>query len=218
MLWYEMGDISMLRHINPGHILCVDIETTGLDPRQDEVLQLSIVDATERVVLNEYYAPARLRSWPRAQRIHGIPPERVWGLPSLGEKAKEITLTLSEAELLVGYNLTFDLRFITNAGVRINRCPHFDVMKEAAPVFGRWSAAKKSYCWCGLKECASLFEVVLHGHDARSDALAAVQCFNVMVGRSGSGDNWGQRGYLDAVASHGHAGGSRRGRGAYGAK
>lgn len=56
------------------------------------------------MILNEYYAPARLRSWPRAQRIHGIPPERVWGLPSLGEKAKEITLALSEAELLVGYN------------------------------------------------------------------------------------------------------------------
>lgn len=35
-LWYRTGDIGALHELARDKVVCVDVETTGLDPRVDE--------------------------------------------------------------------------------------------------------------------------------------------------------------------------------------
>lgn len=61
--------------------LFVDCETTGLKPGTDEVLSISVIDQTGRLVFNSLIRPERRKKWVDAQNIHHISPEMVnlWG-------------------------------------------------------------------------------------------------------------------------------------------
>ena len=86
MLWYEGGDISRILAMPRRGIICIDVETTGLcADRGDEILQLGIVDATGATLLSGYVRPTHRKTWPAAQRVHGITPETVRGAPAMGD-------------------------------------------------------------------------------------------------------------------------------------
>lgn len=51
--------------------ICLDTETTGLNPSFDEILQLSIIDSdTDEVLFYEYFKPAYTVCWEEAQALH----------------------------------------------------------------------------------------------------------------------------------------------------
>ncbi|WP_072369874.1 3'-5' exonuclease [Thermophilibacter mediterraneus] len=202
-LWYRTGDVSWVRGLSRRAVVCLDVETTGLDPRRDEVLQLAVVRGDGEVLVSQLLRPARVRAWPAAQRVHGIAPEAVRGCPTLGSIASEVTGELARADLVVGYNVAFDLSFLREAGIGAGRARVFDVMREHAPVEGRWNAARGSYSWVPLEACAARYGCHLRAHDALEDARATLRCFWEMVGRGAEGDapSHGSA-YLDVVARH----------------
>ena len=53
-------------------LLVLDAETTGLKPRRDEVLSLTILDGHGAVLLDERFGTTRHRRWDEAQTVHGI--------------------------------------------------------------------------------------------------------------------------------------------------
>jgi DNA polymerase III epsilon subunit-like protein len=55
--------------------LYLDLETTGLDQQQDEILEIGLLDDDGRVVLHSLVRPERHGLG--AQAIHGIRPEDV---------------------------------------------------------------------------------------------------------------------------------------------
>ena len=187
MLWYEGGDISRILAMPRRGIICIDVETTGLcADRGDEILQLGIVDAAGATLLSGYVRPTHRKTWPAAQRVHGITPETVRGAPAMGDLLPKVDAALSRAELLVGYNLPFDMGFMRAAGARIPRCPRFDVMREFAPVVGSRRRSSGAYAWVPLATCARHYSVRLHAHDAFADACATMLCFQRMLEDDGS--------------------------------
>ena len=50
----------------------LDLETTGLDPRTDEILEIGILDDAGRVLLDSLVRPERHRRWPGAEAIQGV--------------------------------------------------------------------------------------------------------------------------------------------------
>lgn len=68
----------------PRQLLVLDTETTGLNPRRDEVLSLSIIDGEGQAILDERFAATRHRRWDAAQAVHGISPSDVAGLDPPG--------------------------------------------------------------------------------------------------------------------------------------
>lgn len=58
-----------------------DTETTGLNPREDEIIQISIIDGLGNVLINELVHPYWKKSWSEAARVNGITPDRVANAP-----------------------------------------------------------------------------------------------------------------------------------------
>lgn len=172
--------------IEPEHLLVLDTETTGLDPRRDEVLSLSIVDGEGRVLLDERFGATRHRRWDAAQAVHGIAPTDVKGLEPLRARRLDISQTLSAAQFLVGYNLTFDLAFLSSAGVDVPRgVPHLDVMREFARVHGLRSRAHPHGRWVSLADCARHYGLTFEPHSSLADAQATLLCFKQLCEETG---------------------------------
>ena len=99
----------------------------------------------------------------------------------------------SRARVLVAYNLEFDLEFLEAAGVRVPVCPRFDVMKEFAPVAGKWDERHGDWRWVKLGQCAGHYGYRFEAHDALEDARVTLHCFNAMLSDDAPG------GYLSLV-------------------
>jgi DNA polymerase III epsilon subunit-like protein len=56
-----------LENPRPVRTVFLDLETTGLDPRTDEIVEIGILDEDGRVLLDTLVRPVRHRSWPDAQ-------------------------------------------------------------------------------------------------------------------------------------------------------
>ena len=211
-LWYRAGDISALRELSRDRVVCLDVETTGLDPRSDEVLQIALVRGDGEVSLSRYVRPEHHSSWPLAQRTHGISPSRVEDSPSLAFLKPEIEEFFEGIDLIVGYNVAFDLSFLQTAGISFGNASVFDVSWSFAPVAGRWDADRRRYAWVSLACCAKYYGVPLRAHDALGDARATLGCFWAMIGRDFERNRpRSSRSYLDVVARYSQA--KARGRG-----
>ena len=202
-LWYRTGDISVLRELSLDRVVCLDVETTGLDLRSDEVLQIALVRGDGEVLLSRYVRPEHHSSWPLAQRTHGISPSMVEGRPSLVSLKPEIEKVFEDVDLIVGYNVAFDLLFLQSAGISFGNASVFDVMREFAPVAGRWDADRQRYAWVSLAYCAKFYGVPLRAHDALGDAQATLGCFWAMIERDSTRNRpISSRSYLDVVARY----------------
>jgi DNA polymerase-3 subunit epsilon len=120
-------------------IVVFDSETTGTDRTRDQVIELCVQHGLEDS------APSRV--WrikpsvpihPGAQAVHGISMDQLEGCPSFAEVADEITAIFAEAEIIVGYNLTFDIDMLQAEYGRIGK-PLIDfASKKIIDAFRLW--------------------------------------------------------------------------------
>ena len=64
----------------------IDFETTGIDPQQDEIIQVAVLAGDGQVLLNELCRPEHTAAWPGAQRVNGISPQMVADKPSFAHR------------------------------------------------------------------------------------------------------------------------------------
>lgn len=97
-----------------------DTETTGTDTAKDQIIELC--------VQRGFGDAAQSTTWrflpdvpidPGAELVHGISMEDLAGEPRFAERADEVRGLLSEAKVLVGYNLRFDLEMVQ---AELRRC------------------------------------------------------------------------------------------------
>lgn len=69
------GGVSSLLEISPSRVVCLDAETTGINSRTDEVLQVALLRGDGEKLMNQYVRPMNVQRWDRVQRIHGITPD-----------------------------------------------------------------------------------------------------------------------------------------------
>jgi len=107
-----------------GNVIVFDIETTGFSPAKgEEILQISIVDKDTETLYDSFVHPIEKRSWVPAMRIHGITPKMVSNAPYPSEVADKIRGFFESADVIVGHNVEFDIRFI-------EQCLHIPVDRE----------------------------------------------------------------------------------------
>lgn len=157
-------------------VLIVDTETTGLEPGENEILQLSIIDGNGTGLYNGYFCPCA-REWKEAQAVNHIAPADVQNAPRLSAELPRISEIFARAHKIIGYNLPFDLAFLECSGVLVPAAAErIDVMQLFAPIYGEYSEKYGGYKWQKLTKAAAYYgyDWNEHGsaHDSRADCYA----------------------------------------------
>ena len=171
-------------------ILFLDTETTGLDPDRDELLQVGIINQDGEVLYNRYLKPKKNQSWPEAELVNHITTAMVADAPTVDAERDAIAAILATADIIIGYNISFDLSFIHAADIPLPEwtgdpppCTYEDVMDRFAPIFGEWSSRYGSYRWQSLGTAAHWYGYQWpdgEAHDAVADCKATLHVWKAM--------------------------------------
>ncbi len=155
-------------------ILAFDTETTGVS-NYDEILQLSIVNEDEDIVLSSYFKPEKHNSWNKAMEVNHITPKMVENAPLIRHYRALLQKIFTEANTVVAHNASFDVRMLKNMGVETDKdkvfctCNYFK--KDHSEGGHKLIDAVKYYCPQALRD----FEG--NAHDALSDTIAALRVY-----------------------------------------
>lgn len=162
-------------------VICFDVETTGLDPDIDEILQISVINGKGEELINTYVKPYYTVEWKEAERINGITKEMVANAPYAYELIDDLKELFSTANTWIAYNGQLDLNFLKHLGIQVNENVEIvDVMYDFAPLYGEWSEYYDCYKWQKLSTCASFFSYEYNAHDSLEDVKATLHCYNCM--------------------------------------
>ena len=103
-------------------MIAFDVETTGRNPDTDQIVELSMClyeGGTEESYYQLFKPEVPIAKG--AQAVHGISFEDVAHSPSFGEVADEVEAFLARADVIVGYNVRFDIRCVEKEFERIGR-------------------------------------------------------------------------------------------------
>ncbi len=99
----------------------LDLETTGLEPAKDRIIEIGAVKVMDGTVTEEYATLVNpQRKIPeRITELTGISDEMVQGKPCIGQALTELLDFCKELPLL-GHNLMFDYRFVKHNAVNLD--------------------------------------------------------------------------------------------------
>jgi DNA polymerase-3 subunit epsilon len=123
----------------PPRVLIFDCETTGTDKKRDQIIELCVQRGLED--------DAPSRTWrfrpdvpisPGAQAVHGIAMEDLIDCPSFSACLAEVAAVFAEADVVVGYNLAFDIDMLASEYERCGWPPLDFTGKTIVDAFRLW--------------------------------------------------------------------------------
>ena len=108
--------------LQPTRIVVFDCETTGTDRTRDQVIELCVQHGLEDDAPSQVWRiQPQIDIHPGAKAVHGIAIEDLAACPTFADLADEIAEVFAQAEVIVGYNLTFDIDMLQAEYARIGR-------------------------------------------------------------------------------------------------
>lgn len=101
--------------------VCIDCETTGLDPVQDRIIEVAVGLFTTKEIIAQYETLIDPECViPEASIVfHRITDDMVLGKPKIHEVIPQI-IQMVEKKVIVGHGISFDVQMIVNAAQRAN--------------------------------------------------------------------------------------------------
>ena len=98
--------------------VCIDLETTGLDPKKDKIIEIGAVKVENNKVVEEWetYINPNRKLDERIVELTGIHDEQLSQAPEIGEMLPKL-LEVTEGEALLGHRVMFDYSFLKKAAV-----------------------------------------------------------------------------------------------------
>ena len=167
--------------MNLSKIIVFDTETTGFG-HDDEIIQLSIIDGTGKILFNELLSTKNKTDWKEAEAVNHISPEMVKDKKHITEYKAILDKIFNDCESMVGYNISFDIRMLQQNGIELPEKKTYDVMKAFSEVMNipstKHIGSKK---WFKLIDCARYYNFEKDEncayHDALTDVYATLHCF-----------------------------------------
>lgn len=115
--------LSVGRKIKESEYVVIDLETTGLDPSVDKIIEVGLVHVKQGVIQNQYHCYVNtMRNIPdEIKKLTGITNQVIEKEGVTEEKAFEDTMRFIEQKEIVGYNTKFDISFLEALGSRIGQ-------------------------------------------------------------------------------------------------
>lgn len=153
--------------------VALDLETTGLDAKRDQIIEIGAVRFQGNRILDQFVTfvnPGRTIPL-RVQQLTGIRNSDVAKAPTLADMTPELLAFVgADVTAVVAHNAGFDMGFLRAAGINFQR-PVLDTFELATillPNMGSYSLGEL---------CRTLHIEQAEAHRALSDTLAAVQLF-----------------------------------------
>lgn len=98
--------------------VCIDLETTGLDPKRDKIIEIGVVKVERNKVVREWetYVNPNRKLEERIVELTGIQDEQLSKAPKIGEVLPALFEMLGN-DVLLGHRIMFDYSFIKKAAV-----------------------------------------------------------------------------------------------------
>jgi DNA polymerase III subunit epsilon len=171
----EMGVVD--RAIAETPIAILDLETTGISPGSDRVLEVSVMrrepDGTTRLILDTLVNPCRPVA---ATEIHGITDNDVVDAPIFAEIADDLVDALADC-VVAAYNVYFDMGFLD---FELSQAGYFDSPPHFCLMYLRPMLALGKRCSLG-DACKEYGISQNDAHTAFSDTQAAAQLLELYL-------------------------------------
>src|SRR5690606_16376529 len=133
--WALRGTAPVSRGLLPTDFVVIDIETTGLRPLRQRIIEVAAIryrggrrqDVFSTLVNPERPVPAYIR------KLTGIDETALAGAPEFRRVADELTAFLGD-DLLIGYNVEFDIAFLNAELKRLGRPPLINPRLDLLPL------------------------------------------------------------------------------------
>lgn len=172
-------------------ILVFDVETTGTDKQRDQVIELCMQFGLDDDAPNRTWRIKPLVEMnPRAQAVHGISAADLAECPTFVAVADEIREILENSEILVGYNLRFDIEMLQAEYKRLRQPPLDLASKPIVDPFRLWQQCEpRSLMDAHRRFVGSEFEAA---HSASADVAATGRVLHGMLKSFGIGKDWSE--------------------------
>lgn len=104
-------------------IVIFDCETTGIDFAQDQIIEICVqrgLDASRPDAAHTWRIRPSVPIQPAAQGVHGISMTELEDCPAFAEVALEIASVFASADIIVGYNVAFDIAMLQAEYARLH--------------------------------------------------------------------------------------------------
>lgn len=158
--------------------VCIDLETTGLSPKADRIIEIGAARVREgRIVATfQQLINPRMELKERIVELTGIEARELTGQPELSEVLPELEKFLGE-DILIGHRIGFDYSFLKRAFV--NRKKEFE--KQGIDTL---RIARACVNDCESKKLESLckhFGITHQAHRALGDVLATAELYEKLL-------------------------------------
>ncbi len=184
---------SRLSGYRPDYVV-FDLETTGLSPVMDEIIEISAVKVKNGVVTETFSSLVNPgRPIPRqASLVNGITDEMVAKEPGLREVMDQF-LPFIKGQVLVGHNIhSFDMKFLYQA---VSRLYEKELENDYIDTLFMARGCLKELSHHRLTDLAAYFHISTEGaHRALNDCIMNQKCFEEMRKRMPEADPAGAAG------------------------
>lgn len=120
-------------------VVVFDVETTGTDRRNDQVIELGVQLGLGGAAQNRTWRfRPEVPIHPGAQAVHGISMADLEGCPSFRDCLDEIAALFEGAQVIIGYNIAFDIDMLQSEYERAGRRPLDFSGKTIVDAFRLW--------------------------------------------------------------------------------
>lgn len=168
-------------------VVVLDVETTGKERATDQIVELCLqfglgADAVSRTWRIRPDVPIH----PEAAAVHGITMDVLVGCPRFAEAVSEFLPLIAAAEVLVGYNVAFDLDVIQAELTRAGIPPLSFAGKQVVDVLRLWHHVEpRTLVAAHVKFCG---EAMIDAHQATADVAATARVLSSMLAAFGLAD------------------------------
>jgi DNA polymerase-3 subunit alpha len=173
--------------------LWLDIETTGLNEKKNDIIQLACIPVINGVVQKSFNEFCQPTNWQAVEQealdIHGITLEQLYTFQSqedMIEKFVNYIKSFGVKFTIAGFNVSFDKRFLSATFSKLNKTSDFFRMFsiDIHCTYRRATKVKSQILSKSLKleALANLYGIEIQAHDALSDIEATIKVDKVISG------------------------------------
>lgn len=158
--------------------VCIDLETTGLNPKTDAIIEIGAVKVENNIITQEWETfvnPGRQLE-ERIVELTGIHDEQLVSAPAVDE-VLPMLLEMTEGAVLLGHSVTFDYSFLKRAAVERKKTferDGIDTLKIARKYLTELESRS-------LRYLCEYYGICHNAHRALQDAKATVELYKRLV-------------------------------------